>query len=216
MTLHFFSPHWELGDQTPLKQADNTYPRRLQTQTCSGRKTAPALLRVSYCREEQCGSCALAHPWGLAEAYQQPLPLELSDSPSCSKELKCETGSLAIGNHLHGVTVLLLSWFVLTATHSRSQAVSSAPSPSLGSDTASSPATGGQLHTMQIMEAENPHPFTPEPLTKKMTFAHLYSFCIFFPLCRMTKAVRCTVIKRRQACCYMTHTIIRNKQSSDC
>lgn len=82
------------------------------------------------------------------------------------KELMYKIGSVAMGNHLRGVTVLLLSWFVLTATHSRSQAASSAPSPRLGSDTASSSAAGGQLHATQIvMEAENLHPFTPGPLT---------------------------------------------------
>lgn len=74
MILHFFSPQWELGDQTPLRQANNTYPRTLLAQTCWGTEMAPALLRVPRCPEEQPGSCTLAHPQGLAEAYQ-PLPL---------------------------------------------------------------------------------------------------------------------------------------------
>lgn len=59
----------------------------------------------------------------------------------------------------------------------------------------------------------------PSPRASDNVIGHLltlYSFCIFFPLCRGSKAVRCTVIKCSQASCYMTCTKIRNKQSYGC
>jgi len=48
---------------------------------------APALLRVSYCPEEQPSSCAVARPHGLAELYQQPLPLQLTGTTASKAEL---------------------------------------------------------------------------------------------------------------------------------